>query len=41
LGFVILITPFTPGALLLLFLGLELLGLRLVFEDWLKKWRSK
>lgn len=37
LGFIILITPFTPGALVILFLGLELLGLRLVFEGWLKR----
>jgi hypothetical protein len=32
-GTVFLITPFTPGSALLLFLGFELLGLRFMFLD--------
>ena len=32
-GLLFLITPFTPGSALLIFGGLELLGLRLVFEE--------
>ncbi|HMO77830.1 MAG TPA: hypothetical protein PKA42_00785 [Candidatus Paceibacterota bacterium] len=33
LGFLALITPLTPGALIMLVGGLELLGIRLLFID--------
>jgi hypothetical protein len=32
-GFIALITPLTPGAALLLFVGFELMGLRFMFVD--------
>ncbi|OGZ63012.1 MAG: hypothetical protein A2639_02940 [Candidatus Staskawiczbacteria bacterium RIFCSPHIGHO2_01_FULL_34_27] len=31
LGFIALITPFTPGAFWLLFIGLELIGVNILF----------
>ena len=37
IGFVALVTPFTPGAALFLFLGLEFLGIRFLFIDKLKE----
>ncbi len=40
LGFSALITPFTPGSWLL-FIGLELLGIRILFFDKLKFWKKK
>ena len=41
LGITALITPFTPGSWLI-FVGLELLGFRLFFYDYLKKlWSGK
>ncbi len=33
IGFVALVTPLTPGAAFLLFVGFELLGLRFMFVD--------
>lgn len=33
IGFIALITPFTPGAFWLLFIGLQMLGVHLVFLD--------
>ena len=33
LGFIALITPFTPGAFWLLFIGLELMGVDILFLD--------
>lgn len=40
-GFAALLTPFTPGAWLM-FIGLELLGLRVLFSDKLLKfWKRK
>lgn len=33
IGFIALVTPFTPGATLLLFVGFEFLGLRFMFLD--------
>lgn len=43
-GLLFLITPLTPGSAFLIFAGLELLGLRLVFEEkiiaWWKRWRG-
>ena len=33
IGFVALITPLTPGAVLFLFVGFEFLGLRFMFLD--------
>jgi uncharacterized protein YqgC (DUF456 family) len=33
LGFVSLITPMTPGAMLMLFIGFQFLGLRFMFLD--------
>ena len=33
IGFIALITPFTPGATILLFVGFELLGLRFILLD--------
>lgn len=35
-GFIFLITPMTPGALLIIFLGCEFLGLRFLFLENLK-----
>lgn len=35
-GFVFLITPLTPGALLIIFIGCEFLGLRFLFLENLK-----
>ena len=37
IGFVALVTPFTPGAAIFLFLGLEFLGIRFLFVDKLKE----
>lgn len=39
-GFVALITPFTPGSWLI-FVGFELLGLRILLSDKLKFWKRK
>jgi hypothetical protein len=39
-GFLSVITPFTPVGFLLL-VGLEILGIRLLFWDKLKKWFKK
>lgn len=36
IGFIFLITPMTPGALLIIFLGCEFLGLRFLFLENLK-----
>lgn len=36
-GLIALITPFTPGSLLI-FVGLELLGVELLFWDKIKTW---
>jgi len=33
-GFVALVTPFTPGAIILLLLGLEFLGMRDAVLEW-------
>lgn len=33
LGFIALVTPFTPGALWLLFIGLEMMGVHVLFLD--------
>lgn len=41
LGFVALITPLTPGAVLMLAAGLELLGIRLLFLDRLIAYTKK
>ncbi len=42
LGFIALVTPLTPGAALLLAIGCELVGLRLVFLDrFLKRSRAR
>lgn len=42
LGFVALITPLTPGALIMLIGGLELLGIRLLFLDrWILRRKDK
>ena len=40
IGFLALITPFTPGAWLI-FIGLELLGVRILFWDKIKNWFLK
>lgn len=40
LGIIALLTPFTPGSWLL-FIGLELLGIRLLFIDKIKKFLKK
>ena len=37
IGLLALITPFTPGSWLI-FIGLELLGFRILFWDKIKKW---
>ena len=37
LGFIALITPFTPGAFWLIFLGFELLGIDFVFGEKIKR----
>ncbi len=39
-GLIVLITPFTPGSWLI-FIGLELLGIRILFLDKLKLWKKK
>lgn len=39
-GLAALLTPFTPGSWLL-FIGLELLGLRVLLSDKLKFWKKK
>ena len=36
LGFIALITPFTPGAFWLIFLGFELLGIHFIFGEKIK-----
>ena len=36
-GLIALITPFTPGAFWLIFLGLELLGIHFVFGEKIKR----
>ena len=41
LGLVTLITPFTPGAFWLLFIGLQMLGFHLVFLDKVEKYLFK
>ena len=40
IGFLALVTPFTPGSWLV-FVGLELLGFRLLFWDKIKVWFQK
>lgn len=40
IGLTALVTPFTPGSWLV-FVGLELLGLRILFFDKLNFWRKK
>lgn len=40
IGILALVIPFTPGFLLIL-VGLELLGLRIILWEWIKKWTSK
>lgn len=40
LGIVAILTPFTPGAWLI-FVGAELLGLRLLLQEKLLGWRQK
>lgn len=40
IGLAALITPFTPGSWLI-FIGLELLGFRILLYDILKSWRKK
>ena len=40
LGFAVLVTPLTPGSWLA-FIGLELLGVRILFSDKLKFWKKK
>lgn len=37
IGVIALITPFTPGALLLLFIGFEFMGLHFLFMENLKR----
>jgi len=39
LGFLALITPFSPGSWLML-IGLELVGLRLLLENRLRRWAA-
>ncbi|MDO8526994.1 MAG: PGPGW domain-containing protein [Deltaproteobacteria bacterium] len=39
-GLVALITPFTPGSWLI-FIGLELLGFRILLSDKLRFWKKK
>lgn len=39
-GLAVLITPFTPGSWLAI-IGLELLGVRILFFDKLKFWKKK
>lgn len=39
LGFLALITPFSPGSWLML-IGLELVGLRLLLENRLRRWAT-
>lgn len=48
LGVIFWLTPFTPGATLLIIIGLELIGLNMLFgqemQDWLDKnkfWKKK
>ncbi|MBT9168329.1 MAG: hypothetical protein DDT19_01674 [Syntrophomonadaceae bacterium] len=40
MGFAALITPFTPGSWLA-FIGLELLGVRILLSDKFKFWKKK
>jgi len=40
-GLVALVTPLTPGAVWLIFIGLELLGLRILVWDKIKSWFEK
>ena len=40
IGIVALVTPFTPGSWLV-FIGLELLGFRILLADKFKIWRKK
>ena len=45
LGFISLVTPFTPGAFWLIFIGLEMMGVHIIFlsriEEKLKSLNSK
>lgn len=41
LGLLFLITPFTPGSAVFIFLGLELLGLHFIFFDKIISWWKK
>ena len=41
IGFLALVTPFTPGALLMLIVGTELLEVRIVFLNKIKVWLQK
>jgi uncharacterized membrane protein HdeD (DUF308 family) len=41
IGLVALVTPLTPGAVWLIFIGLELLGLRILVWDKIKSWFDK
>lgn len=40
IGFAALVTPFTPGSWLI-FVGLELFGIRILFLDKIKSWFRK
>ena len=40
-GLVAFVTPLTPGAVWLIFIGLELLGLRILVWDKIKSWFIK
>jgi len=40
-GFVLLITPFTPGACVVIIIGLELSNIRVLFFDKFKFWKKK
>ena len=40
IGLLALITPFTPGSWLI-FIGLEFIGIRIVFWDKIKSWFQK
>jgi hypothetical protein len=40
IGVILLLTPLTPGAGVILFFALELLGLRLVLSEKIKNWHG-
>ena len=40
IGLLVLVTPFTPGSWLI-FVGLEMFGIRMLFWDKIKFWKKK